>query len=96
MGQRGDILNAGDLQTRVLKLNDGLLTTRAGAFHLYFNFLHPGFLGDLGRVLGGATCRGVLLRAPLKNPPFPADAQAIVSPLVSVMVTIVLLNVALM
>jgi hypothetical protein len=31
----------------------------------------------------------------LKYPPFPADAQAIVSPLVSVMVTIVLLNVAL-
>src|SRR4051812_21779447 len=39
---------------------------------------------------------GVLLRAPLKNPPFPADAHAIVSPFVSVIVTIVLLNVALM
>ena len=37
----------------------------------------------------------MLLRAPL-NPTVPADAQAIVSPLVSVMVTIVLLNVALM
>src|SRR5258708_4161358 len=39
---------------------------------------------------------GVLLRAPLKKPPLPADAQAMVSPLVSVMVTTVLLKVALM
>src|SRR4051812_27822414 len=41
------------------------------------------------------AANGVLLRAPLK-PTVPADAQARVSPLVSVMVTIVLLNVALM
>src|SRR5437667_12849174 len=40
------------------------------------------------------AANGVLLRAPL-NPTVPADAQEIVSPLVSVMVTIVLLNVAL-
>src|SRR5258706_10657225 len=41
------------------------------------------------------AANGVLLRAPL-NPTVPADAHEIVSPLVSVMVTIVLLNVALM
>src|SRR4051794_28676452 len=41
------------------------------------------------------AAKGVLLRAPLK-PTVPADAQLIVSPLVSVMVTIVLLKVALM
>src|SRR5207253_6506338 len=41
------------------------------------------------------AANGVLLRAPL-NPAVPADAQEIVSPLVSVIVTIVLLNVALM
>src|ERR1051325_8552622 len=41
------------------------------------------------------AAKGVLLRAPLK-PTVPADAQAIVSPFVSVIVTIVLLNVALM
>src|SRR5206468_2750295 len=41
------------------------------------------------------AAKGVLLRAPL-NPTVPADAQEIVSPLVSVMVTIVLLKVALM
>src|SRR5258707_725776 len=41
------------------------------------------------------AAKGVLLRAPLK-PTVPADAQEMVSPLVSVMVTIVLLNVALM
>src|SRR5437867_2161665 len=41
------------------------------------------------------AANGVLLRAPLK-PTVPAEAQEIVSPLVSVIVTIVLLNVALM
>src|SRR5258705_6229443 len=41
------------------------------------------------------AANGVLLRAPLK-PTVPADAQARVSPLVSVMVTMVLLKVALM
>src|SRR5688500_9757979 len=41
------------------------------------------------------AANGVLLRAPLK-PCVPADAHEIVSPFVSVMVTIVLLNVALM
>src|SRR4051794_7306162 len=41
------------------------------------------------------AANGVLLRAPL-NPTVPADAHEIVSPLVSVIVTIVLLNVALM
>src|SRR5580765_8435541 len=41
------------------------------------------------------AANGVLLRAPL-NPTVPADAQLSVSPLVSVMVTIVLLKVALM
>src|SRR5688500_19520592 len=41
------------------------------------------------------AAKGVLLRAPL-NPCVPADAHEIVSPLVSVIVTIVLLNVALM
>jgi hypothetical protein len=52
--------------------------------------------GLAGRPFGGATGgERVLLRAPLK-PTVPADAQEIVSPLVSVMVTIVLLNVALM
>src|SRR3954468_4111489 len=39
------------------------------------------------------AANGVLLRAPLK-PTVPADAHEIVSPLVSVMVTSVLLNVA--
>src|SRR3954454_15903734 len=41
------------------------------------------------------AANGVLLRAPL-NPTVPADAQEIVSPFVSVIVTRVLLNVALM
>src|SRR5207237_10397221 len=41
------------------------------------------------------AANGVLLRAPLK-PTVPADAHEIVSPLVSVIVTIVLLNVDLM
>src|SRR5688572_26849207 len=41
------------------------------------------------------AANGVLLRAPL-NPTVPADAHEIVSPFVSVIVTIVLLNVALM
>src|SRR5439155_17450385 len=41
------------------------------------------------------AANGVLLRAPLK-PTVPADAQEIVSPLVSVMVIMVLLKVALM
>src|SRR3954463_13002193 len=41
------------------------------------------------------AANGVLLRAPLK-PTVPAEAHEIVSPLVSVMVTIVLLKVALM
>src|SRR5215213_6767202 len=41
------------------------------------------------------AANGVLLRAPLK-PTVPADAHEIVSPFVSVIVTIVLLNVALM
>src|SRR5215469_16284276 len=41
------------------------------------------------------AANGVLLRAPL-NPTVPADAQLSVSPLVSVIVTIVLLKVALM
>src|SRR5207244_11325691 len=41
------------------------------------------------------AANGVLLRLPLK-PTVPADAKQSVSPLVSVMVTIVLLNVALM
>src|SRR3954469_15746779 len=41
------------------------------------------------------AAQGVLLRAPLMPGIVPADAQLIVSPLVSVMVTIVLLNVDL-
>src|SRR5438046_2519773 len=41
------------------------------------------------------AANGVLLRLPLK-PTVPAEAKQSVSPLVSVMVTIVLLNVALM
>src|SRR4051794_5086513 len=41
------------------------------------------------------AAQGVLLRAPLMPAIVPADAQLIVSPLVSVMVTIVLLNVDL-
>src|SRR5436309_11195331 len=41
------------------------------------------------------AANGVLLRLPLK-PTVPADAKQSVSPLVSVIVTIVLLNVALM
>src|SRR5262245_48763364 len=41
------------------------------------------------------AAKGVLLRLPLK-PTVPADAKHSVSPLVSVMVTMVLLNVALM
>src|SRR3954465_6014813 len=41
------------------------------------------------------AAKGVLFRAPLK-PTEPAEAQEMVSPLVSVMVTIVLLKVALM
>ena len=97
MRKRGDVLDAGDFEAGVLELNDRLLATGAGALYLDFDLEHPRLLRDLAAFSAARPAAyGVLLRAPLKKPPFPADAQAMVSPLVSVMVTIVLLNVALM
>src|SRR5215813_11092346 len=56
----------------------------------------PNFVA-LSAAVSAARCaaNGVLLRLPL-NPTVPADAKHSVSPLVSVIVTMVLLNVALM
>ena len=65
-------------------------------FHLHVDFLHAELDRLLGHLLGRhGPAKGVLLRLPLK-PLVPALAQQSVSPLVSVMVIIVLLNVALM
>src|SRR5271154_679440 len=58
--------------------------------------LRPNLLARSAQVSAARwAANGVLLRLPLK-PTVPADAKQSVSPLVSVMVTIVLLNVALM
>src|SRR3954454_13739963 len=67
-----------------------------GPFTLTSIFISPLLRGALAAFSAARqAAKGVLLRAPL-NPTVPADAHEIVSPLVSVIVTIVLLNVALM
>ena len=79
----------------MLKLDNCLLASGAGPFNLHFDFQHAMLVG-LRAAFSAArpAAKGVLLRAPLK-PTVPAEAQERVSPLVSVMVTMVLLNVAL-
>ena len=79
-----------------LKGGDRDFTAGARALDLDLDFLHA-VLGRVAAAVSAARCaaNGVLLRLPLK-PTVPAEAQHNVSPLGSVIVTIVLLNVALM
>ena len=94
--QRRDVLDGLDLQPRGLQRRDRALAAAAGPL----TFTSTSFMPNL--IAFSAACcadiwpaKGVLLRLPLK-PLVPALAQHSVSPLVSVMVIVVLLNVALM
>jgi hypothetical protein len=70
----------------VLHLDDRLLAAGTRALDPDLDLDHAALAGGLGGVLGGRpAANGVLLRAPLK-PTVPAEAQEIVSPLVSVIV----------
>ena len=96
MRQRCDVFNASYLQAGVLQIQNRLFAAGTGAFHFYFNFHHAGLAGLLRGVFGGpAGGKRGALAAPLK-PTVPADAHEMVSPLGSVIVTMVLLNVDLM
>ena len=47
--QRGDVLDAGDLQAGVLELDDRLLAAGAGALHLDLDLDHAALAGRAGR-----------------------------------------------
>ena len=55
VGERGDVFDAGDFETGVLKIEDGLFAAGAGTFYFYFHFQETMFTGLLSGLLGGAT-----------------------------------------
>ena len=91
MRNRGYILNAADFNTCRLQSTNSRFTACARSFDKYISGTHS-LIDGCSRCLFCCHANGVLLREPL-NPSPPADAQAMVLPLESVIVTIVLLNV---
>lgn len=82
------------MQARGGKRSYGGFAARAGALHKDFDLLHAIILGHARGILGRQTRRiRRALRDP-RNPAAPALAQATVLPCGSVIVTMVLLNVA--
>ena len=89
------VLDARDLQTGGLERADGGLAAASGTLDEDGDLLEAVLHRHLGGLLGGSAANGVDLREPL-NPTVPADCQEMTFPRVSVMETIVLLNVLLM
>ncbi len=96
MRQRCDVLDGLDRQPGGLDGRDGALAPEPGPLTLTSTSLTP-YLVAVAAAVSAARCaaKGVLLRLPL-NPTVPDEAQHNASPLGSVIVTVVLLNVALM
>ena len=96
MRQRRDIFDGLDGQAGGLQGGDGGLAAGTGPLTRTSISLRPNLLARSAQVSAARwAAKGVLLRLPLK-PTVPADAKHSASPLVSVMVTMVLLKVALM
>ncbi len=96
MRQRGDVFDRFDGQSRGLQCRDRTFPSAAGALHFDFHFLNAELRRLFRRLLSGHLPgeRRAFARAFEAGGPVLAQHKA--SPLVSVIVTVVLLNVALM
>lgn len=93
MRNRGDVLDYIDIYTCTLQRPDGSFSACAGAFDENLDLTHAVLHGSFSRRFRShARRKGVPFRDPLK-PMFPALDQAITLPWLSVMLTMVLLNV---